>query len=181
MTVDAHGNPSVTEPDVHYLQAKMRAGEGFCPVEREGSLYTEGKPMVQPEADLGNEPYYQYHINPLVYQEYPYDGFVSFPRTAEHPEMIPSWAVYSSALYEESANAYFPWIYYLPFQYKKDFESVLYGVANMGVLGRPYYLGWLRKSFVPIKKGSYPVWLKYVLPDGTVTSQRRVVFENPVQ
>ena len=181
LTVDAHGNPSVTEPDVHYLQAKMRAGEGFCPVEREGSLYTEGKPMVQPEADLGNEPYYQYHIYPLVYQEYPYDGFVSFPRTAEHPEMIPSWAVYSSALYEESVNAYFPWIYYLPFQYKKDFESVLYGVANMGVLGRPYYLGWLRKSFVPIKKGSYPVWLKYVLPDGTVTSQRRVVFENPVQ
>ena len=137
--------------------------------------------MVQGVADIGTEPYFQDDIYPLVYQEYPYDGFVSFSRTAEHPETIPDWAVYSSNLYDESANTYFPWIYYQPFQYKKDFESVLYGVADMGIQGRPYYLDWLRKSFVPIRKGSYPVWLKYVLPDGTVTSQRRIVFENPVK
>ena len=181
MTMDGNGNPNVTEPDVHYLQAKMRAGEGFCTVERDGNLYTEGNPMVQVVADIGTEPYFQDDIYPLVYQEYPYDGFVSFSRTAEHPETIPDWAVYSSNLYDESANTYFPWIYYQPFQYKKDFESVLYGVADMGIQGRPYYLDWLRKSFVPIRKGSYPVWLKYVLPDGTVTSQRRIVFENPVK
>ena len=180
MTVDGHGNPNVSEPDVHYLQAKMRAGEGFCTVERAGDLYTEGKPMIQAKADLGTESYFLDDIYPLVYQEYPYDGFVAFSRTAEHPGTIPDWAVYSSNLYDESSNTYFPWIYYQPFQYKKDFESVLYGVANMGILGRPYYLDWLRKTFVPIKKGSYPVWLEYVLPDGTVTSRRRVVFENPV-
>ena len=181
MNMDEYGNPYVTEPDVHYLQAKMKAGEGFDKMEREGSLYTEGKPLVRVKADLGTEPYFQEDVYPLVYKEYPYDGFVSFDRTAAHSDAIPDWAVYPSSLYNETANDYFPWIYYQPFQYKKDFENVLYGVANMGALGRPYYLGWLKKKFVPIRKGDYPVWLEYVLPDGTVTSRRRMVFKNRVE
>lgn len=180
MTVDAHGAPNVSEPDVHYLQAKMQAGESFEEIERKGHVYTGGKPLVQVRAGLGTEPYYLRHIYPLVYQEYPYDGFVSFERAAGQG-LEPDWAVYASELYSMSSNQYFPWIYYLPFQYKRDFESVLYGVANMGIWGRPYYLDWLKKSFVPIRKGDYPVWLQYVLPDGTVTSRRRMVFENRVE
>lgn len=175
---DAEGNPYVTDPDVHYLQARMRAGEPFCLDEREGSRYSGGKPLVDVRADLGNEPYYRQDIYPLVYAEYPYGGIVDFGRESGHENIVPDWAVFPSGGYREDRNTDFPWIYCLPIQYKRDFHMVLTSVAEQGIRANPYYLTWLGKHFKPIREGFYPVFLQYVLPDGTVTSRRRMVFEN---
>lgn len=178
---DGNGGYYVNAPDVHYLQAEMKAGEAFEEAERVGTEYTENRPLVRATADLGTENYYRQHIYPLVYEHYPYAGAVDFGRTEDHPQTVPDWAVYPSVLYEEKENVRFPWIYCQPLQYKEDFDKVLIGVANAGVLALPYYYQWLNKHFVPIKKGGYPVELHYVLPDGTQTSTQRVVFDNKVE
>lgn len=175
---DADGHAYVTDPDVHYLQADMQAGEPFCRDEKEGSRYTAGKALVQVTADLGNEPYYQEDIYPLVYKEYPYGGMVRFEREPGQ-DLVPDWAVYPSAFQGQSQGRMpFPWIYGLPIQYKEDFHAVLTSVAEKALWTNPYYYSWLGKHFKPIRDGAYPVFLRYVLPDGTVTSQRRLVFEN---
>lgn len=174
------GQVYTPSPDVHYLQANMKADEGFDQTELTGTRFSGGEPLIKPLADLGNEPYYQESIYPLVYKEYPYGGNVQFDRDAAHAGLVPDWAVYASALYDEKDNTSFPWIYYLGPQYKADFDQVLCGVANAGIYALPYHYAWLWKTFVPIKKGAYPIELRYVLPDGTFTSTRRAVFENRI-
>lgn len=175
-----NGQVYTSSPDVHYLQANMKAEEGFEQAELSGTRFSGGQPLVKPLADLGNEPYYNETIYPLVYKEYPYGGNVSFERDGDHVGLVPDWAVYASALYVEKDRTFFPWIYYLVPQYKVDFDQVLRGVANAGIYALPYHYAWLWKKFVPIKKGSYPIELRYVLPDGTHTSTRRAVFDNPI-
>ena len=178
---DGNGGYYTNTPDVHYLQAEMKAGEAFDEAERMGTEYSQNKPLVQAYASLGTENYFLQHIKPLVYEHYPYAGAVSFNRSQEHPQTVPDWAVYASQLYQEKDNLLFPWIYCQPLQYKEDFDNVLIGVANAGVLTLPYYYQWLNKHFVPIKKGQYPVELRYVLPDGTQTSVQRAVFDNKIE
>ncbi|MCM1040906.1 MAG: hypothetical protein NC396_00575 [Bacteroides sp.] len=178
---DGKGGYYTNSPDVHYLQAEMKAAEAFDEAERQGTPYSGNKPLVRVTADLGNENYYRNHIYPLVYEHYPYAGAVNFERSEEHPQTVPDWAVYASRLYEEKENLRFPWIYCQPLQYREDFDKVLIGVANAGVLALPYYYQWLNKHFVPVKKGKYPVEMRYVLPDGTQTSVQRAVFDNKVE
>ncbi len=173
-----NGQVYTPSPDVHYLQANMKTEEGFEQIELSGNRFSGSQPLIRPLADLGNEPYYNETIYPLVYKEYPYGGNVCFERDAAHAGTIPDWAVYASELYAEKDRNFFPWIYYLVPQYKADFDQVLRGVAHAGISALPYHYAWLWKNFVPIKKGSYPIELRYVLPDGTVTSVRRAVFEN---
>lgn len=175
---DAQSGHYVNSPDVHYLQATMKAAEAFEAAERTGTRYSGEKPLIQTKADLGTENYYLKHIYPLVYEHYPYGGAVQFERNEEHPQTIPDWAVYASNIYVEKENDYFPWIYYQPVQYMEDFEHILIGVANAGIFAIPYYYQWLNKHFVPIKKGLYPIEMLYVLPDGTKTSVQRAIFNN---
>lgn len=177
---DSEGNVVVESPDVHYLQAGMQTTEPFDSVEIHGSRWSSGRSLIEAEADLGNEPYYLQDIYPLIYKEYPYGGSVNFERQPGNSSLVPSWAVYPSMFYSESEpdNGHFPWIYYLPVQYRIDYDQIMRGVAEEGLFGNPYYLTWLNKPFIKIPKGNYPVFLKYRLPDGTQTSLRRVVFEN---
>ncbi len=175
---DGQGGYYTHSPDVHYLQAAMKAGEPFDQAERTGTTYSDNRPLVRAYADLGTENYYRNHVYPLVYEAYPYNNAVKFERTGEHPQIVPDWAVYASELYVEDDNDRFPWIYCQPLQYKKDFDEVLVGVAEAGIFALPFHYRWLNKSFVPIKKGFYPVELRHVLPDGTLTSVQRAVFNN---
>lgn len=176
--MNAAGYAYVTDPDVHYLQANMKATESFCENERHGTLYSGYAPLVQPVADLSAEPYYNEDIYPLVYEKYPYNGAVQFEREEGRESVIPDWAVYPSGIYREGSTEFFPWIYALPVQYKKDFNAVLGMVAHNSVLTASPYYAWLGKSFKPIRNGLYPVVLRYVLPDGTVTSEVKVNFNN---
>lgn len=175
---DNNGGYYVNAPDVHYLQADMKAAEAFDEAERSGTPSGGNRALIQANADLGTENYYKNFIHPLVYAEYPYHNTVKFERTATHPQIIPDWAVYNSEFYQEKENMHFPWIYAQPLQYKEDFDQVLIGVANAGIRALPYHHQWLNKNFIPIKKGNYPIELHYVLPDGTQTSVQRVVFTN---
>lgn len=175
---DESGGYYANSPDVHYLQASMNAAETFDVVERTGNRYSGGKPLVKANADLGTENYYRQEIYPLVYQHYPYGNAVQFERTEEHPQTVPDWAVYASNLYTEKENSQFPWIYCQPVQYKEDFDQVLIGIANAGIAAIPYYYQWLNKHFVPIRKGRYPIELRYVLPNGTESSVQRMEFNN---
>lgn len=175
------GEVHTESPDVHYLQARMESGEAFDEVERYGDRYSGGAPLIRTVADLGNEPYYHQDIYPLVYQNYPYGGAVRFERGEGREDIIPRWAVYPSQFYDSPDSDYFPWIYYLPVQYKADYDNVLRSIAERGIMGNPYYLSWLNKPFKRIRKGSYPIFLEYVLPDGTLTSRRRIVFENEAE
>lgn len=176
--MNAAGYAYVNDPDVHYLQANMKSQESFCENERQGTLYSGYAPLVQASADLSEEPYYNEDIHPLVYEKYPYNGTVEFEREEGREGLIPTWAVYPSAIYREGSTEFFPWIYALPVQYKKDFNAVLGAVAHNSVLTQSSYYAWLGKNFRPIRNGSYPVVLRYVLPDGTVTSEVKVNFEN---
>lgn len=115
-------------PIVHYLQAEMRADEGFDEVELHGHALSDG-PLIEARAVLDGEPYYRRQVYPLVYEHYPYDGLVSFERNPSHPEVVPDWAVYVSSYYVDERTDFFPWMYYLPYHYHRDFESVLVGVA----------------------------------------------------
>ncbi|MDE7102393.1 MAG: hypothetical protein K2O37_06315, partial [Bacteroidales bacterium] len=117
-------------------------------------------------------------IYPLVYEQYPYNGMVQFERGEGKESVIPTWAVYPSAIYREGSTEFFPWIYALPVQYKQDFNAILGSVAHRSLLMQSPYYAWLGKNFKPIRNGSYPVVLRYVLPDGTVTSEVKVNFEN---
>ncbi|MDE7149541.1 MAG: hypothetical protein K2O01_03925, partial [Bacteroidales bacterium] len=116
-------------PIVHYLQAEMQADEGFDEVELHGHALSGG-PLIEARAVLDDEPYYRRQIYPLVYEHYPYDGRVLFERNPEHPEVVPDWAVYVSSYYVDERTDFFPWMYYLPYHYHRDFESVLVGVAS---------------------------------------------------
>lgn len=174
------GNAHVESPDVHYLQAEMEAVEPFDSIELYGNRWSGGKALISSEAQLSGNSYFEDHIYPLVYKEYPYGGAVEFKRSESDQGLIPSWAVYISRFYdeEESGKSLFPWIYYLPVQYKSDFDQVLFGIAAKGIYNNPYYLTWMRKPFEKIKSGEYPIFLRYNLPHGQETSLRRVVFKN---
>ncbi|MDE5762408.1 MAG: hypothetical protein K2H68_02720, partial [Bacteroidales bacterium] len=176
--MNADGYAYVNDPDVHYLQANMKARESFCENERQGTLYSGYAPLVQASADLSEEPYYKQDIYPLVYEQYPYNGTVQFERGEGKESVIPTWAVYPSAIYREGSTDFFPWIYALPVQYKQDFNAILGSVAHRSLLMQSPYYAWLGKNFKPIRNGIYPVVLRYVLPDGTVTSEVKVNFEN---
>ncbi len=122
---DGRYHPS---PIVHYLQAEMVAAEGFDDIELHGTALSGG-PLIEARAVLDDEPYYRRQIYPLVYEHYPYGGLVSFERNPSYPETVPDWAVYVSSYYVDDRTDFFPWMYYLPYHYHRDFESVLVGVA----------------------------------------------------
>lgn len=165
-------------PIVHYLQAEMAAAEGFDDIELRGNALSGG-PLIEARAVLDNEPYYRRQIYPLVYEHYPYGGLVSFERNPEHPETVPDWAVYVSSYYVDERKELFPWMYYLPYHYHRDFESVLVGVAA----GRRNnaYRDWLNRPFPPMPAGSYPIRFVYRLPDGSSGSECEIMMKNEIQ
>ena len=171
-------------PAVHYLQAEMQAAEGFDDIELHGNALSGG-PMIEARALLAQEPYYRKQIYPLVYENYPYDGWVSFERNPGHPEIEPDWAVYVTSYYKDERTDLFPWMYYLPYHYHFDYESVLAGVAAsrwrcMRALTTDYS-DWLNRSFPPIPAGSYPMRFSYRLPDGGKGSEAEVSMKNEIQ
>lgn len=169
-------------PMVHYLQAPMRAVEGFDEVELRGSAFSE--PLIEARAALVQEPYYQNQIYPLVYEQYPYGENVTFARNPEHPEIVPDWAVYVSSYYKDERKDLFPWMYYLPYHYYRDYHAVIAGVAAMSSAQRRNtgYGAWLNKPFVPIPNGLYPIRFVYRLPDGSKgISESEVVMKNDVK
>ncbi len=197
-------------PIVHYLQAEMRAAEGFDDIELHGSALSGG-PLIEARAVLDDEPYYRRQIYPLVYEHYPYGGLVSFERNPEHPETVPDWAVYVSSYYVDDRTDFFPWMYYLPYHYHRDFESVLVGVAaGRSGAGRRWpavglaasaavqasipgggsalgagtpvdYGDWLNRPFPPMPAGIYPIRFVYRLPDGSSGSECEIIMKNEIQ
>ncbi|MDE5742758.1 MAG: hypothetical protein K2H62_00215, partial [Bacteroidales bacterium] len=179
--LDGRYQPS---PAVHYLQAEMQAVEGFDDIELHGNALSGG-PMIEARALLAQEPYYRKQIYPLVYENYPYDGWVSFERNPEHPEIEPDWAVYVSSYYQDGRTDLFPWMYYLPYHYHFDYESVLAGVAAsrrscLRALTTDYS-DWLNRPFPPIQAGIYPMRFSYRLPDGGKGSEAEVSMKNEIQ
>ena len=179
--LDGRYQPS---PAVHYLQAEMQAAEGFDDIELHGNALSGG-PMIEARALLAQEPYYRKQIYPLVYENYPYDGWVSFERNPEHPEIEPDWAVYVSSYYQDGRTDLFPWMYYLPYHYHFDYESVLAGVAAsrrscLRALTTDYS-DWLNRPFPPIPAGIYPMRFSYRLPDGGKGSEAEVSMKNEIQ
>ncbi|MDE6112120.1 MAG: hypothetical protein K2G46_01720, partial [Bacteroidales bacterium] len=179
--LDGRYRPS---PAVHYLQAEMQAAEGFDDIELHGNALSGG-PMIEARALLAQEPYYRRQIYPLVYENYPYEGWVSFERNPEHPEIEPDWAVYITSYYQDERTDLFPWMYYLPYHYHFDYEAMLAGVAAsrwscLRALTTDYS-DWLNRPFPPIPAGIYPMRFTYRLPDGGKGSEAEVSMKNEIQ
>lgn len=176
--IDNETNEHIPYPLVHYLQADMQLEEAFDEIELRGGEYNSNKPLIQVSALLDNESYYQNYIYPIIYKDYPFDNKVNYPRNSDNTEIIPDWAVYVSHFYDAEENDKFPWIYYLPYHYKKDYDELLLDLSKYGRNLPREYMQLFSTHFEPIRKGVYPIKLDYVLPSGEVSSSSIKTFVN---
>ncbi len=152
-------------PDVHALQVFTSYMEAFDAKELSGSEFTEGKPMINAEAILEGDAYYEKTIRPLIYDNYPYDGMARLTRQANQ-SLVPTWAVYPIDYYSQYANTRLPYRYHLPMQYKTDLleiqkqlleRSLPYGVPDK-------YQPVVNSLFPVIEPGTYKMKLTYMMP-----------------
>jgi len=165
--------------DVGALHAEINAsGEPFDVAELTGTDQTERKALVQPVATLTDD-YYTKTIGPLLYNQYPMQGF-TISRDTSEMGIPPARAVEITSWYLSNAEAKsnnplqtsrLPYRYNLPYYYKQDFISLQYQIVNFhrGAIP-PNLIPFIEKGFPAMKQGNYSVQLKYVLPGGKQTS-----------
>jgi hypothetical protein len=169
-------------PDVHALQANTVPTEAFDVQELSGSSYTEGIPMIRPVAVMDGDEYFRQDIQPLIYNRYPYKGWVKLPRDSGQ-SLIPDWAIYPVEvylLYPDKARL--PFRYHLPKQYKTDLVSIQTQLAAKSIY-TPLpddYQRLMNTMFPLIRQGNYKMKLIYVLPGGITGTNTVVDMYNPI-
>ena len=169
-------------PDVHALQVFTVPTETFDAQELTGSQFSEYIPMIKPVAVLDNDDYFKQDINPLIYSNYPYNGWVSLSRDSGRT-LIPDWAVYPVESYLLSPdNTRLPFRFHLPKQYKTDMVRIQTQLANKAIYTKlpDNYMTLLNSMFPIIRQGTYKMKLIYVLPGGITGSNTVVDIYNPI-
>lgn len=191
-------NPIV--PGVHSIGANMGGPEPFSYDEMYGSQYN--KPLIQPEADLSQVPWFQNSVFPLVYKDYPINGkfrIRSETRNTDILGVIPTKAVIlvqipweikltsqeldSRSIDNITARGRID--YLLAWVMYNDYLDLSYQAANYIYTSnntQDKRLNELVTSVFPvIKKGDYWVNVKYVLPGkSAISSIYRHKIDNPV-
>jgi len=180
--------------DVHALHTRSNETERFDLEEVEGTALTGNMPMMQMEADLSNNSYYQDEIYPLIYQNYPINNFtvdrnesvLGLPpvRAVDPLQWYPVYTVTDPNNYLLKERV--PFRYLLALTYKEDFIDIQYKVVN-AYLGNPtayaqqiaQYDYIINGIFPYMKQGNYNTKINYVLPDGTVTSTTDYMYNKP--
>jgi hypothetical protein len=165
--------------DVNALHAEINAsGEPFDVAELAGTDQTERKALVQPVASLTDE-YYTKVIGPLLYNQYPMQGFRVSRDTSEmgippaRAVEVTSWCLSNAEAKSNNPlqTSRLPYRYNLPYYYKQDFISLQYQIVNHYKGAVPQTLiPFVEKGFPAMKQGSYNVQFRYVLPGGKQTS-----------
>lgn len=180
--------------DVHAMEADVIASERLSFVELNGGKYTKYKPMIEVEALL-DDTYYINLIYPLIYKDYPLEPLLTVRRDVSILGIPPKKAVHILEWY----NAYlennvtyplldtrFPFRYYLPNSYKRDFKDIQFKVAE-AYLGnasqyqnkREQYDHIINGAFPVIRKGDYGIKIQYILPGSITTSSAIFKYNNP--
>lgn len=178
--------------DVHSMSIAVAAYENFEGLEVLGNKYTEGKPLIYPEAKL-DDAYYARKIYPLIYKNYPLDGDITVNRNETDLGLPPLRAFYVSNQYmlhhDKNPNSYWvknrmPFVYNLPSQYKKDMIHLRNELLNKYINSSDYatmyqtYKYLIDTVFPPLPLGRFKAYLKYVTPGNRYNKSYNITYKN---
>lgn len=174
--------------DLVYLKNEMNADEAFDKVELVGSRYTDNKPLIVAEALMDD--YFAEKIKSWIYDEYPLEGIRLLRDTPNNAEGIPPVRALPLAtaylnylereIYNVSLKQIFPYKYDLFRFYKSDWYETVARAAELKIYNKttlPKIDEILNSSFGIIPDGKYKIDMKYLLPDGTAGSSKKVIYD----
>lgn len=167
---------------VHKLLTFVSGPEYFDQTELSGTALTQRQPLVQLEADLTNNSYYNKEIYPLVYAGYPIDGTMKINwRDATKLGIPPVRAMYvaqepndlvlttsdiasGSAQVNASRASY---VFDLPYYMEKDFAEIQSQVVNKYIhqdIIPQQVQKVIFNMYPPVSPGNFTYKLRYMLP-----------------
>jgi opacity protein-like surface antigen len=185
-SINTEGNGIAEDAGISYrFLYDVVAEEAFDEAEVTGVRHSDGKALVSASAGLG-EPYFTEEVNPLVYDGYPFGNIRLKNRDEQTIGVPPVRSVYIYRPYLDLiADGGRPKRFIFPFSYEanivaeRDFLDLRQQIANnRQSVPADVYSRFLTSRFYFIKYGKYKVVLRYVLPDGTVTSSYDFYFNN---
>jgi hypothetical protein len=192
------------------LQAVVSNYEGFELYELVGNKYTDNKPMIQAEADVTDELYYNQLIKPLIYVQYPLKDSlsnVSYYITGQGlteygvaplAAITPSWyyinslttGTYNNLLktrmaFVHNTNKYFN-LHFLDYRKQLINYYLSAGTGPNGIGGLPTNLpvnirDIITHGFPFMLKGQYKAKLTFVQLDNTRGTTGEFIYENPIE
>jgi hypothetical protein len=181
---------------VHQIMSFVTGPEYFDVVELTGTIRSQGKPLIQLEADITDNDYYNKTIHPLVYADYPIDGSfrINWRNTAtfgvvpvkamlifqEPNDLILSTndIAAGAASVNASRAAY---TYDLPYYMDKDYREIQAQVVNR-YINSAYVSERIQKimftAYPPVRPGQFKYKLKYVLPGINKTTAELTITTN---
>lgn len=184
-------NYIIDSADVLSLSNSLNNAEPFEEADLKGNNYTDSKPLVTIEANLKDD-YFNQDINPILYSKLPIaNKYTITNREVEEYGLVPKKAFSINNYYLNSVinninytnvSSYFPYEYNLPLYYKRDLIDVANQIVNdiaSGVIttSNPAY-SFLSNDYKSIRKGTYNVVLKYLLPGGKQSTESSQIYKN---
>lgn len=181
---------------VHRLMSFISGPEYFDATEISGSARSLNLPLIQLEAVLQNNDYYNNSIYPLVYANYPIDGNIKVNwRNTAVLGLPPAKAMY---VYQEPADLLLSptdiaggtatvsasraaYTFDLPYYMEKDFKEIQAQVVNRyiqqtTVSERVHQI--MFNSYPAVRPGQFRYVLKYVLPGINKTTSETEIIAN---
>ena len=167
---------------VHRLMSFIAGPEYFDVIEMNGTNRSQNEPLIQLEAELQTNDYFNNYVYPLVYANYPINGDIKINwRNTNVLGVPPSKAMYifqepsnliltssdigaGSAFANASRAAY---TYDLPYYMERDFKDIQAQVVNRYIHSTTVTEGIhqiMFNSYPPVRPGAYKYKLRYVLP-----------------
>lgn len=184
-------NFMIHSADVISLANNVSGSEPFEEADLIGNDYTADKSLVYIESAL-DDAYFLQDINPMIYSKLPTLGnYTITHRDTEVFGIVPNKAISINSYYLNSMQndlnlnyvaSYFPYEYNLPLVYKQDLIDLRNQIVNDYASGKitsshPAY-ALLNSQYKSIRKGSYNVIMKYVLPGEKQTSTANQLYKN---
>jgi hypothetical protein len=158
-----------------YLGSKG-VGESFGEDEVYGSIYSEGRPLIESKATLSDS-YYTNRIKSLVYNNFTKFGYNPTHRTVSVLGFPPAKAF--NVLADYKSKKWFPYAYYLEREYRNDFYNLRLQIANnFENNGLNNYPEIMTTSFPRLWEGYYEADVFYVFPNGSKGSSNKLIFKN---
>lgn len=187
-------------PGIHLLGSNIGGSEPFSGEELIGGIGFD--PLIRLEADLTNVPWYNNEVYPIVYNGYPYHGLTIRPETRDvnvlgvvptKGVIIGQQAPVHDLLLEDHINSgtfssppvkgvfHYALVVYMHHDYLDlTTQAANYMLGKSGT-SYPRLATLLSNPFPVIKKGNYPVLVRYVLPGkNTSTSTHVQNINNPI-
>jgi hypothetical protein len=144
--------------------------EIFCEAEIFGTENSGKKPLISATAVLNGNAFYEKHIYPLVYNNYPPKG-IGLAREGDEAGIPPV-----SAFGKWKEEGKFPIRYEVPKYFYHDYGELRAKLVNAGVVDHPLVIS---TGYTDILSGKYPAVLQYTLPDGKKGSS--ITFDYQIQ